>query len=269
MKVAIIGCGNMGYAYARSFINNHLVKNEDLLIIEQNEERADWLKNRGIGNVVPTATGALGDCDAVIIAVKPQGFQEAAQVLKPLLKEGQIIISIMAGVKIDSIVKALGQELVVRAMPNTPSQLGQGITGYTVTDGISMDRLSKIDSLLKSNGKTVLVEKEEQLDAVTALSGSGPAYWFYLTRAMVKAGVELGLDERTASLLVEETLHGSYYLMVKDAKSYDDLIEAVRSKGGTTDAALKSFDANQVDEKIVEALKACHDRAGELSKLIG
>lgn len=267
MKVAIVGCGNMGTAYAKSMLQAGLLTAKDLLLYKNNPEKAALLAKEDIGQVLLEVGEELSTADVVIIGVKPQMFKEVAQKINAFVTDKQVIVSIMAGVKIENIAKALKQNAVVRAMPNTPCQIGLGVTGYFSSSHVSETQLEQIDAILKSNGKAVEVEKEDLIDAVTAMSGSGPAYYFYIIRSMVEAGKALGLEEEQASLLAKETMNGAYHLMNHSNLSYDELIAAVRSKGGTTDAALKSFDANALGDKIGEALKAANDQANYLSSL--
>ena len=267
MKVAIVGCGNMGTAYAKSIIKANLVTTDNLFLYKNNPEKAALLEKENIGKVYLTVGKELSTVDVVIIGVKPQFFKEVAEKIKPFLTNTQVMVSIMAGVKIVNIEKALQQKAIVRAMPNTPCQIGLGITGYFSSKEVTAQQLTIIDSVLKSTGQAVEVEKEELIDAVTAMSGSGPAYFFYIIKSMVEQGMALGLSAEKASLLAKETMNGAYHLMNHSSLSYDELIASVRSKGGTTDAALKTFDAHELDKKIQEALQAANDRAAYLSSL--
>lgn len=267
MKVAIVGTGNMGTAYAKSMFKANLVSGDNLLLYKNNPEKAALLEKENIGKVYLTFGPELSEADVVIIGVKPQFFKEVAEKIKPLLTDKQVIISIMAGVKMANIEKALEKNAIIRAMPNTPCQINLGITGYFSAKTISEEQLTQVDAILKSNGKAVEVQEENLIDAVTAMSGSGPAYFFYIIKSMVEQGVALGLDEEVASTLAKETMNGAYHLMNHSPLSYAELIAAVRSKGGTTDAALKSFDGNNVDDKIKEALQAANDRASYLSSI--
>ncbi|MCP4520372.1 MAG: pyrroline-5-carboxylate reductase [Cytophagales bacterium] len=267
MKVAIVGTGNMGTAYAKAMLQADLLSASDLILYKNNPEKAATLAKENIGQVLLTVGEELSTVDVVILGVKPQMFKEVAEKIQPFLKEGQLIVSIMAGVKMENIAKALGQDAIVRAMPNTPCQIGLGVTGYFASSQVTTEQLAKVDLILKSNGKAVEVAKEDLIDAVTAVSGSGPAYFFYIIKSMVEAGKNLGLSDEEASLLAKETMNGAYHLMNHSDKSYDELITAVRSKGGTTDAALKSFDANNLEGNIKEALQSANDRAAYLSSL--
>lgn len=256
----------MGMAFARSFIQFDLVKKENLLLIEKSEARCETLQSAKEGVVVRTVNAQLGEMDLVILSVKPQDFSIVAVEVKPFLKPEQVVLSIMAGIPIQRIQAELEHASVVRAMPNTPAMIGMGITGYTASEGISFAKLLKIENLINATGRSVYVEDESQLDAVTALSGSGPAYFYYVVKHMVEAGKQMGFDEGTAKLLVKQTMLGSYHLIHNAELTLDELIQAVASKGGTTEAALSTFQQKGVDRGLKEGILAAEKRSKELSK---
>lgn len=266
MKVAIVGCGNMGLAFARSFIQYDLISKNNLLLIEKNKDRCDHLKALKEGIVVSTIDAQLKGYDLLIISVKPQDFKDLIPDLKQVLNPDQVILSIMAGITIAHIQEALGHTLVIRAMPNTPAMLGMGITGFTAANGISFQKLLKIENLINATGRSVYFEDESELNAVTAISGSGPAYFYYIVKSMVDTAMKMGFDEGTALLFVKQTMLGAYHLINNAELSLDDLIKAVASKGGTTEAALKVFDSHHLSATIQEALFAARDRSEALSK---
>ena len=177
-----------------------------------------------------------------------------------------MLLSIMAGIKIEKIQQLLHHKKVVRSMPNSPTLLGMGITGYTAADGISFNDLMNIDKLLNSTGRSVYLEDENLLDGVTALSGSGPAYFYYIVDAMIKAGTEMGIDENLSKLFVKQTMLGAYHLINNSEKNLEELIKDVASKGGTTEAALKTFDENKLKTKKKKGILAAENRSRELSK---
>jgi len=266
MKVAIIGGGNMGSTYARAFVRSNIVKKEDLLIIERHAPKREELEKEDLAVVTDEIGKSIGEYDVVIVAVKPQDFKATAEEVKKFLKKKQLILSIMAGIKIKTIQKLLDHEKVVRAMPNTPAQLGFGITAFSAAKDQSYESISVVDTLLETTGKSIFMKNEEHLDAVTALSGSGPAYYYYFVKHMIEAGKEMGIDEPVASLLVKQTMLGAFQIMNNSRASLDEMIKAVASKGGTTEAALNTFEEKKVGESIKTALKAAEKRAKELSK---
>jgi pyrroline-5-carboxylate reductase len=265
MKITIVGCGNMGLVYARAFIRYNIVKGEDLLLVEKSESRKEELKQLQIGEVVTPSDRKVSETDILILAVKPQDFKELAPILKQTLNKKAIVLSIMAGIRISLLEQLLDHTHIVRAMPNSPVEIGMGITGFSASKHLDMDQVRKVENLLSTTGRTVFFEKEEMLDAVTALSGSGPAYFFYIIKAMIEAGREMGMDEAVAGILVKQTMLGAFHLVNNANKSLDELIRTVASKGGTTEAAFSVFRTHEVGEHISEGIKAAEKRARELS----
>jgi pyrroline-5-carboxylate reductase len=266
MKVAIIGAGNMGMAFAKSFIQYNLIKKESLYLIEKNEDRATILRNENAGAVVDTINPKIGEYDLIILSVKPQDFIAVASELQQVIQPNQLVLSIMAGISIEKIQTLLSHPLVVRAMPNTPALLGMGMTAFSAAGEITLNQLKRVENLINSTGRAVFLEDESLLDAVTALSGSGPAYFFYLVKAMIEAGKQMGFEESMSAILVKQTMLGSFHLINNSDKNLDELIKAVASKGGTTEAALKRFEEGLLAQNLKEGIFAAQKRATELSK---
>jgi pyrroline-5-carboxylate reductase len=266
MKIAIIGGGNMGATYARAFIRSDIAKMDDILIVEKHEDKRKLLKKENIAKLTDEISEDLAKYEIIFLAVKPQDFRSLTDELSKVLKKKQLIISIMAGIKIVTIRKLLKHDNIVRAMPNTPAQLGFGITAFTTADNINMEHISTVDMLLETTGKAILMKDEDLLDAVTALSGSGPAYFFYFVKHMIEAGKEMGMEEHVAGMLVKQTMLGSFQILNNSKLSIDDMIKSVASKGGTTEAALNKFEQADLGNNIIKALKAAEKRAKELSK---
>ena len=266
MKIAILGAGNMGVAFSRSFLKYELVKPQDLQLIIRNEKKVSKIKKEFPEvNISYFAEANIEEADVVIISVKPQDFQFVAENLPFKLQENQMVLSIMAGVKIEKIQKLLHHKNVVRAMPNSPTLIGMGITGYTAAEGISFNQILQIERLLNSSGRAVYLEDENLLDSVTALSGSGPAYFYYIVDAMIKAGIKMGIDENLSKLFVKQTMIGAYHLINNSDKNLDELIKEVASKGGTTEAALKVFNENSLKEILENGILSAENRAKELN----
>jgi pyrroline-5-carboxylate reductase len=243
MKIAVLGAGNMGLSFSKSFLKYELIKPENLHLVTRKKEKVNKISRNFPGSKVSVFSDLKTiEADLVIIAVKPQDFQFVAENISFQFKENQMVLSIMAGIKIEKIQKFLNHKKVVRAMPNSPTLLGMGITGYTAAEGISFPDLMQIERFLNSTGRSVYLEDENLLDGVTALSGSGPAYFYYIVDAMIKAGTEMGIEENLAKLFVKQTMLGAYHLINNSEKSLEELIEDVASKGGTTEAALKVFE---------------------------
>lgn len=266
MKIAIVGCGNMGMAFAKSFLQYNLVKKENLLLIEKSADRAKALRTEKTGVVVETIGEHLSHCDLLILAVKPQDFASVAEALRAVIKPAQLVLSIMAGIPIIKIQERLNHPLVIRAMPNTPAMLGMGITGFSSAKEVSFSQLLKVENLINATGRSVFLEDESMLDAVTALSGSGPAYFYYLVKAMIEAGQKMGFEESMATQLVKQTMLGSFHLINNADQSLDELITAVASKGGTTEAALRQFETGDLALTLQNGILAAQQRAKELSE---
>lgn len=267
MKITVIGAGNMGLAFSKSFLKYDIVKPNDLQLVIRKQEKKQKIESEFPNSTISTFDELSEiDSDLVIISVKPQDFATTAEKLKDKIKENQMVLSIMAGISIEKIQKALNHQFVVRAMPNSPTLLGMGITGYTAADGISFTQIIQVERLLNTTGRSVYLENENLLDGVTALSGSGPAYFYYIIDAMIKAGVEMGIDENLSNLLVKQTMLGAYHLINNSEKSLEDLIKDVASKGGTTEAALKTFQENNLKGIINKGIIAAETRAKELNK---
>lgn len=266
MKIAILGAGNMGLSFSKSFLKYELIKPENLHLITRNKSKFAKISEEFPSSKISTFQDVKDlDADLMIIAVKPQDFQNVVDNIQFSLKKDQMVLSIMAGIKIEKIQKLLNHPMVVRAMPNSPTLLGMGITGYTSAEGISFNQLINVERLLNSTGRSVYLENEELLDGVTALSGSGPAYFYYIVDAMIKAGVEMGIDENLSKLFVKQTMLGAYHLMNNSEKNLEELINDVASKGGTTEAALKTFEENNFKEVLKKGILNAEKRAKELN----
>jgi pyrroline-5-carboxylate reductase len=265
MKIAIVGCGNMGMAFAKSFIQYDLVKREDLLLVEKSIERGEALRAEKAGLVIDTIGTKVAEYDLIILSVKPQDFPSVQEELKVVIAPNQLILSIMAGIPIAKIQAGLAHPLVVRAMPNSPAMIGMGMTGFSAAKEVDNVNLRKVENLINSTGRAVYIEDESLIDAVTALSGSGPAYFFYLVKNMIEAGKKMGFEESLATILVKQTMMGSFHLINNAEKSLDDLIKAVASKGGTTEAALRTFEEGNLGQTLIDGIEAAQKRAVELS----
>lgn len=266
MKIAVLGAGKMGTSFSKSFLKYELIKPANLHLITRTEHKKGLLREEFPGAVVSSFDTVENiDADLVIIAVKPQDFKFVAENLAFKFNENQMLLSIMAGISIEKIQQYFGHRKVVRAMPNSPTLLGMGITGYTSAEGISFSDLIQVERLLNSTGRSVYLEDEGLLDGVTALSGSGPAYFYYIVDAMIKAGTEMGIDENLSKLFVKQTMLGAYHLINNSDKSLEELIKDVASKGGTTEAAIKTFEENQLKDTLRKGILAAENRARELN----
>lgn len=256
----------MGLVYARAFLRYNIVSAENLLLAEKNEARRDELQRMNIGRVVVTTAPEISASELIILAVKPQDFTELAAKLSGIINSKAIVLSIMAGITIERISSELNHNFVIRAMPNSPVEVGMGMTGFSAHSSVSLEQVRSVENLLATTGRTVFFEDENMLNAVTALSGSGPAYFYYIVRAMVEAGKEMGMTEAVATTLVKQTMLGSFQLINNAAKPFDELIKTVASKGGTTEAALSVFENGKMHETLVNGIIRAGERSAELSK---
>ncbi|HKK79312.1 MAG TPA: pyrroline-5-carboxylate reductase [Phaeodactylibacter sp.] len=266
MKILIIGGGNMGMTYAQSFLRSHITSKEDMMILEKSPQKAEELTKRDIGTVYGRPEDCIRQSDLVILAVKPQDATALFDTLSPLIDPQQVFLSIMAGVKLQTIAKGLGAEKVIRAMPNLPAQIGMGMTAFTSSESVTRIELVMVQNLLNTTGKTVYVEKEEAIDAATAISGSGPAYVWFFMKSMMDAARGMGFNQSEAELLVSQTFRGAIELFNKTDFTCEEWIVKVCSKGGTTEAALASYEQNLVRDDIMAGAQAALLRATELGK---
>lgn len=268
MKIAFIGGGNM----ATAILGGLLAKGfhaADVVVAEIDAAARARLAS-GLGVSTVEAPGAeMARVDAIVLAVKPQNMREVAKSLSPHLAK-QLVISIAAGIRIEDLSRWLGGHLrIVRAMPNTPALVQAGITGLYATDAVTLSDREKVDKLLTVVGATVWLESEADIDAVTALSGSGPAYVFYVMEALEAAAQELGLAPDKARTLALWTFAGGAKLAAERGIDPAVLRAQVTSKGGTTQAAISVLEAAQVKATFVAAIKAAHARSRELGEEFG
>ena len=262
--LAFIGGGNMASAILGG-LRRAGRPAEAFLVIEPFEaQRAQLLQAFGV-QAQAAPSPALAEAALVVWAVKPQLFAEAAAPAAPWLAQA-LQLSVMAGIRSDAIAHAAGCERVVRAMPNTPALIGQGIAGLFARTAVTELDRAEVESVLAPTGRTLWVEREDDLDTVTALSGSGPAYFFYVVEAMIQAGLDLGLHPRQARELALATCSGAAALALQSSEDVASLRERVTSKGGTTHAALESLRADGVGEAVQRAVRAAAARAAELGK---
>ncbi|RYF73104.1 MAG: pyrroline-5-carboxylate reductase [Comamonadaceae bacterium] len=266
--IAFIGGGNMAGAILGGLRQRGVPADRFEVVEPFGGARDRLLADFGIEARV-AASDALARCKAVVWAVKPQSFSEAAIPVAALTSEA-LHLSVAAGIPSDSIARWLGTQRVVRTMPNTPALIGQGMTGVFARPGASSpaDR-ALTEAILSPTGRLVWVDDEAALDAVTAVSGSGPAYVFYFIEAMIEAGVEMGLSPQQARELAIGTFTGASALASEAQEPPAVLRERVTSKGGTTSAALSSMEAAGLKTHFKAAMQAARARAGELAVEFG
>ena len=269
MKIAFIGGGNMASALIAGLAGK-LVQSGDIHVVDPN---ADALARLGEQHGVTTSLmidTALASSDVIVLAVKPQQMRDVAAALLPHIAAQPLILSIAAGIRSADLARWLGgYAKIVRTMPNTPALIGLGITGMVALNGVSAPQKAAADSIMKAVGQTVWLEDEAQIDPVTAVSGSGPAYVFYFIEAMQQAAIEMGLSREQGRELALATFVGAAQLAAKSDDPVPVLREKVTSKGGTTYAAISSMEHSGVKEKIIEAMKAAAARGRELGDEMG
>ncbi len=266
MKILILGGGNMGLTYAQSFLRSRIVTSDQMMVLCRTYEKANQLSATHEGRFFSDPRLCVSEADLCILAVKPQDAAKLFDEIRDLVEPGQVFISIMAGVRLETIMQALGVQKVIRAMPNLPAQIGAGVTAFTSSDMVTRIELVMVQNLLSTTGKTVYVEQESQIDAATAISGSGPAYVYFFMNAMIEAAKSMGFSASEAELLVSQTFTGAVDLYNKSDLSCENWIAKVASKGGTTEAALRVFNAENLHEGIIEGAQAARRRAVELGK---
>jgi pyrroline-5-carboxylate reductase len=264
MKIAFIGGGNMGKAILAALLQKKLCRPADISVSDVSESRLQYLKNQYRITVTADNQQAVQDKDVVVLAVKPQNTKEVLADLKGLLKANQLILSIAAGVKISAISSGTGHRKVVRSMPNTPAQIGLGISGWTATKEVTAAQKKLARSILGAMGKEIYFDDEKYLDMVTAISGSGPAYVYLFTESLIEGAVGLGLKRQAAEILVQQTILGAAYLMNKSSKTPAELRRDVTSKGGTTERAIEVFEKSDLSGIVAKAVQAAYQRAKEL-----
>ena len=265
-RIAFIGGGNMASAIIGGLIRQGLPAAQ-VMVVEPLEATRALLNSQHGVQAHPAPGPFLADADLIVWAVKPQSFREAAAPVAPFAGRA-LQLSVMAGIRAADIAAASGSARIVRCMPNTPALVGRGMTGLFDASGAPADR-QLAETVIRTTGDVLWVEREEQLDAVTALSGSGPAYVFYFLEAMQQAGVELGLTPEQARALAVGTFAGGAHLAAQSAEPLATLRERVTSKGGTTHAALTALEQAGVKAAFVKAMHAACVRAAELGDEFG
>lgn len=263
MKITFIGAGNMSEAIVAGVIRRGVLAADAITVSDPLEERRVYMEATYGVAAVASNREAVAGATCVVLAVKPQLFEAVWEELREAVSGDTLVLSIMAGIAAHRMEGADGFR-VVRVMPNTPSLVGRGAAGIAAGALATEEDLCWAETLMQAVGVSVRVE-EDQLHAVTALSGSGPAYLFLLMEAMMGAAVELGLGEEEARLLCVETVGGVADLMADSTCSAATLRERVTSKGGTTAAAIGTFQQQRFEELVGAAMRSAYDRSRELA----
>ena len=267
-RIAFIGAGNM----AASLIGGLLAQGIPASHIRASdpgaEQRAKIAAEHGIALFADNAEAIL-DADVIVLATKPQVLKDVCLALAPSLQDGQLLVSIAAGISCASLGNWLGARPIVRCMPNTPALLRQGVSGLYANAEVNPTQRELAEQLLAAVGMALWLENEQQIDAVTAVSGSGPAYFFLLIEAMTAAGEQLGLPKAIAAQLTLQTALGAAHMAVASDVDAAELRRRVTSPNGTTEAAIKTFQAGGFAELVEQALSAAAKRSAELAEQLG
>ena len=259
LRPAVIGAGVMGEAIISSLLRIGFEPSV-ITIREKRPERAKELVDK-----YGVSAGSIEECDVLLLAIKPQDVENTLTSLRSEYAEGALLVSLLAGVKAAKIESLVDSSVrVVRVMPNTPLLISNGMSAIAATVRATESDISWVKKLLESSGKAIVVS-EDQMDAVTATSGSGPAYFFAFVEAMTKAAQRLGLNEEDAKVLVSQTFLGAATMLDESGKDAETLRENVTSPKGTTAAALSEFERANLEELVYKAMQAARDRSIELS----
>lgn len=264
LPLAFLGAGNMAEAIARAMISRDVARASDLFASDPTDARRTLFSGMGI-NVSEDNAAIVRPAKTVMLCCKPQKMKEVLESIKGVISDHTLIVSIAAGISTDFIRTHLGRpaQRVVRVMPNTPLMVGQGMSAMAPASGVGPEDVAAVRQIFEVAGKVVLVE-EDMIDAVTAVSGSGPAYYFLLTEHLAKAAMELGFDGDTAQLLARQTALGSSLMLTQSPDSPEELRRKVTSPGGTTQAAVEHMEKHDLPATFRKAVHAACERGRQL-----
>lgn len=265
-KVAFIGSGAMGEAMIKGLLRQNLIPAEFITAADPHTERGNELAGRYGLHFTTDNLEAVKNADVVVLSIKPQMMNKVLTQLKTHVKPEALIISIAAGVTIERIVDHILHPYVVRAMPNTPGQIGEGITVWTCTPEVNPQQRKWAEAVLGAMGETLFVEDENYLDMATALNGSGPSYVFLLMEALIDVGVHMGFSRQVSQKLVQQTMLGSVSYAIQSGMHPAELRNQVTSPGGTSAAALYELEKGSIRTVIADAVWAAYRRSAELGK---
>ncbi len=269
-RLAFIGCGVMAESIIAGLLRQNLVSAEQICASHPRSNRREELAEKYKIEVFEhnaDAVKSLPENDsAIFLCVKPQRIGGVLQEIKSEIKSSQLIVSIIAGATIETISEALNNQLIVRTMPNTPSQIGAGMTAWTCAEQVSDEQKSQVKMLLTALGKELYVENENQIDMATALSATGPTYIFMMMEAMTDAGVHLGFSREVSKKLVQQTMLGSTLFAIESNKHPAELRNMVTSPGGTSAEAIYQMEKGSLRTVLSKAIYSAYKRAVDLGK---
>jgi len=265
--IGFLGSGNMAEALIKAILTANLYKPQSIFISDIKTQRTELLAQKY--DVIPAANNAqlAGKVNILVLSIKPQDMTAALESIKDTIKQDCLIISIAAGIEISAITQILGDRPIVRVMPNTPALIGEAASALFANPK-AKPMLKKAQAIFQAAGKTVILDREDLLHAVTAISGSGPAYYFLLMEEMINKATHLGLSAELAQTLVLQTAKGAALLAqqaTQTGQTITQLRQKVTSPGGTTEAALKVLTKNKFSTLIADAINAAHHRSLQLS----
>ena len=261
MKIAIIGCGNMGSALAQNLSKTH-----SLYLYDHHIEKALKLHQEGFGLAAQNIDNVIENVELIILAVKPQNITELSDLIGKRLKKEQILVSILAGISIQTLKELFSNSYIVRMMPNLALLYGEGVIGLSADEDISKEIKENLTNVFELLGKIYWLP-ENKIDALTALAGSGPAFFFVIIESMIDAGIAMGLTVSEAQSLTFQMLKGSITLLEKTSKHPGELKWQITSPKGTTIAGLKTLEETNLRGSIINTFLAAYNRANQLSSL--
>lgn len=268
-RIAFIGCGNMG----SSLMGGLLADGYDKTLItgaESDSARRSLATQQYDIEMFADAESAITRADIIVLAVKPQVMADVCKQIRPTLQQGVLIISLAAGIQLSNLAHWLGeQQAIIRVMPNTPALIGAGASGLVANEHTGTAQRNQAETIMRSVGITLWLEDEVLINAVTAVSGSGPAYFFLVMEVMQKAAISLGLEKEQARLLTLQTALGAARMALESESDIEQLRRQVTSPGGTTEQALSVLTGAGLEQIFADALKAASDRSVELSEIYG
>ena len=266
-RIAFIGGGVMAGSMIKALLDKHLVRPSNISVsAPRRERRAELVKTYGVAAHASNADAAK-QADVVVLSVKPQVLPTVMKELRSKLRADQLVISIVAGANMRALETGLAHPSIVRAMPNTPAQVGMGVTAWYPSRAVTADQRERTRSIVAAFGEELMVEDESYIDMATALSATGPTYVFLLMEALVDAGVHLGFSRRVAEELVLRTVEGSALFARKSGRHLAELRNMVTSPGGTSAAAIYQLEKGSLRTVLSKAVYAAHQRAVELGAL--
>ncbi|MFC1987148.1 pyrroline-5-carboxylate reductase [Chloroflexota bacterium] len=264
MKIAFIGGGNMGEAMLSAILDKRLGSLQDIAVSDIDEGRRQYIQHKYKVGVTGDNWLAISRAEVVVLAIKPQNLAKVMAELDGQLRPTQLVLSIVAGTSIDTLHLGLKHKCVARAMPNTPAQIGEGVTVWTATAEVTKQQRERASSILGAMGKEIYVDEEKYINMATAVSGSGPAYFFLFVEVLIEAAVNIGLPRDVAKELVLETMLGSGHLIQGSGKEPSELRRMVTSPGGTTAEAMLEFKKGEFASLVRQAVSAAYNKAERL-----